>query len=574
MHGRTLISLAICLCCMHAASAERRLNSLVVELVNEPTAADATQEFTLPRDAWVFIRANPGAGASLTLDSAPLELSKVGAASEAMRHLAAGKHQLQTMGKVDSLIVRRIPEIRFANYPADPWVHRFGPYDRAFLSKHIFPHITTLVADATMDLQPEAEAWRNSGRQWFVEAQAPGLHDPEKPLEPATVLSEIRKIAGLDREWIDGAMLDEYYPSLKAIFPPTLVALQRQKDDPILKHKFLQPYVAGKPEEMADFVKHCIDMGHLVALERYNCEQPTEEAARQYLRERLVDYVGVYAEKMPMVQHRLMIALGFMSGPPETLNTNQSVNYRVFQDREFNLLANDPRFEDLGGVMLYTVAYAEEETVRWSGQLLRHYCIEGSRTPLSDEPYALTHLENPDFETGLAGWTVRAASDGSIAARTVENLGDKQGRFGAGRSGDTCAVLTRSEKAPNTLSQTIRNLVPGKTYVLRIYSTSLREGLSSYGNPSFDDITRLSTRIDGAQVDDRRSFDHLYRSIHTPKLMYFNYHFRIFKALAETATLTLSDWQSPENRGGNVGRTTAINFVEVAPYYEDTQANP
>lgn len=569
-----LISVALCMCCGGNALAERRLNNLVVELINESEVADNTLEFTLPRDAWIFIRGHPQDDASLTIDAARVALSKFDGASEAMRHLPAGKHQLQIKGKVSALIVRRIPEIRFANYPADPWVYRFGPYDHAFLSKHIFPNITTLVADATMNLQSEAEAWRNSGKQWFVEAQAPGLREPEKPLEPATVLADIRKAAGLERSWIDGVMLDEYYPSLKAIFPPTLAALQRHRDDPSINHKLLQPYVAGKAEEMSDFVRDSIDMGHLVSLERYNCEQPTESAAREYLNDRLVKYVDVFARSTPDVQQHLMIALGFMSGPPETLNTDPSVNYRVFQEREFEVLANDPRFEDLAGVMLYTVSYAEEETVRWSGRLLRHYCIEGNRTSLLDEPYTLSHLGNPDFEDGLSGWQVAAAAEGSIVARTVADLGDKQGRFGAGKSGDTCAVLTRSAAAPNTLSQTIRNLTPGKTYVLRIYSTSLREGLSSYGNPSFDDVTRLSVRIDGANIDDRRSFDHLYRSIHTPKLMYFNYHFRIFKPSTETAMLTIGDWQSENVRGGNVGRTTAINFVEVAPYYEDTQAQP
>lgn len=557
-----------------SAHAEKRLNNLVVELINEQNVANKMYTLSLPRPGWIFIQSDRQGDASATLTGAKLTFANVDGKSETMRHLPAGDHPLAITGTMKSLIVRRIPEIRFANYPADPWVWRFGPYDWEFLSRHILPNLTTLVAQATPDLAEKATAWRASGKQWMIEAIAPGLNDSKKPIDAAKVLAEFGSSETLGREWVDGAMIDEYYPSVHHVLEPTLAALKASAQDPKLAKKLLEPYVAGEAAGMTDFVRQAIESGHRVAFERYNCEQPTEAAAKTYLHDRMAKYLDIYAKAIPDIQQHVVIALGFMSGPPETLNTCPSASYRVFQDMEFQLLANDPRFEELAGVMFYTSSYAEEETIRWSGKLLRHYCIEGSRERMSIEPYALDHLQNADFEQGLADWNAAPAAADSIVAKTVADLGDKEGRFGADKAGDTCAVMIRSDNAPNRLSQTVKNLKPGKTYALRMYSTSLNEDHSHYGNPTFDDVTRLRIQIDGVDVDAAKSFDHIYRSIHTAKLMYFNYHFRIFKPHGETATLTLSDWTTDTTPGGNIGRTTAVNFVEVMPYFEDEQKLP
>ena len=65
-----------------------------------------------------------------------------------------------------------------------------------------------------------------------------------------------------------------------------------------------------------------------------------------------------------------------------------------------------------------------------------------------------------------------------------------------------------------------------------------------------------------------KSFDHHCRSIHTEGLMYWNYHVRRFRPVGSTAWLMSTDWAIAKERHGNVGRQTAINFIEVQPRLE------
>jgi len=51
--------------------------------------------------------------------------------------------------------------------------------------------------------------------------------------------------------------------------------------------------------------------------------------------------------------------------------------------------------------------------------------------------------------------------------------------------------------------------------------------------------------------------------------MYYNFHFKLFRANAATAELRISDWKSDTDRFGSPDVETAFNFVEVAPYLED-----
>lgn len=89
-----------------------------------------------------------------------------------------------------------------------------------------------------------------------------------------------------------------------------------------------------------------------------------------------------------------------------------------------------------------------------------------------------------------------------------------------------------------------------------------------YGNPTFNDIIKLDIQIDDAIVIAGKSVDHHYHSIHTEGLMYWNYHVRRFRPVGSTAWLTITNWVSAKERHGNVGRQTAINFIEVQLYLE------
>jgi hypothetical protein len=239
---------------------------------------------------------------------------------------------------------------------------------------------------------------------------------------------------------------------------------------------------------------------------------------------------------------------------------------------EFHQLATSEKLQHVNTIMAYTSGYAEEETVRWTAQLYRHYCIEGSVERMTDEPYISGHLSNANFTDGLNDWDVRPAAEGSIAVQDQPNMGRIQGFLTRANVGDTYLMMTRAASGPNVVQQQVRDLEPGRLYSLRMYSSSLRKKQTSIGNPEVDDITRPAINIEGVEMISNRCFDHHFQSIAIPELMFFNYHFRLFRANGSTASLSISDWRSPEQRGGgNVGATTAINFVQVQPYFDDAE---
>ena len=115
--------------------------------------------------------------------------------------------------------------------------------------------------------------------------------------------------------------------------------------------------------------------------------------------------------------------------------------------------------------------------MRFVGKLYRHYAIDGKTEMLTKDPLFLTHLQNADFEKGTEGWTLHPAEAGTIAARSFPRYGRIEGRFmGLGRPadpehiGDTFLWMKRSEKGPNTFSQTIEDLEFGRLYSMKMFS--------------------------------------------------------------------------------------------------------
>src|SRR5689334_13905859 len=134
-----------------------------------------------------------------------------------------------------------------------------------------------------------------------------------------------------------------------------------------------------------------------------------------------------WQDAVPGCSKHLVLCLGYMSIPTtETLNTDPSVDYKVWMDMQFRTAATDPAFEGLYGLMEYTSGYADEETVRWAARLYRHYGIEGATDLLSQKygfKYRLEHLKNPDFADGTDDWTIEPAEPESIQPKTMKGLG-------------------------------------------------------------------------------------------------------------------------------------------------------
>lgn len=168
--------------------------------------------------------------------------------------------------------------------------------------------------------------------------------------------------------------------------------------------------------------------GGYICREQYLSERPTEAKARAAIR-KMAEEMPLWEEGLPGSTGRTIMVLAFMCQPTYSLNLYPSVDFKVHMDMQFRFLATHPAFFGLGGVQEYASSYADEEAVRWAGRLFRHYCIEGNTDALSDDPYLLTHVENPDFDEGAAGWTPEPAEDGGISAESKPGYGYLQARF-------------------------------------------------------------------------------------------------------------------------------------------------
>jgi hypothetical protein len=243
------------------------------------------------------------------------------------------------------------------------------------------------------------------------------------------------------------------------------------------------------------------------------------------------------------------------------------VDFKVFLDKEFRLLATDPRCSGLRGIQLYYSRYAGEEYMRWAAKLMRHYYIEGKTTPLTRDPYNLDHLTNCDFEGNLDGWTVSAAEEGSVTTGSMPGYGYIEGRYPPPENGkgDSFLLMKRSAAKPNSVSQQIRNLTPGRLYSVRMYA-------AEYPNLTSDQRLVIGVTVNGGEIIKDRSIQGVYRLAHHPKYptekTYGNFLRLVFRAKSKTAKLTILDWASETEPGGPVGQQLMINFVQVQPYLE------
>ena len=207
--------------------------------------------------------------------------------------------------------------------------------------------------------------------------------------------------------------------------------------------------------------------------------------------------------------------------------------------------------------------------LRWTFRLFRHYCIDGNRTSSTADPYVLPHLENPDFDNGLKFWTVDRAEGGNVAVRHFDRFGWLQGRYPETHHGNHFLRMKRSSKGPNRVSQTLKDLDPGRLYSLKMISLDLNNSEKEQKLP-------ISVSLDGPQIIPGLSFQAIYksskqcqdeatgRSISSP---HFNYHRLVFRPTSRTAELVISDWQSPTEPGGMEDQELACNFIEIQPYY-------
>jgi len=368
--------------------------------------------------------------------------------------------------------------------------------------------------------------------------------------------------------------VDEFSAGDRPIWQAWHGALLRLRDSPAYRGRVYYPYCAPLHGAKAsrDFAQTVMDAGWAVGFERYLNERRTEAEARKAINDLVVDAAREWEAAQPGIVRNMLIVWGFfLSAPPETCNIYPDVDLNAFADMQMNVLANDPTFFGLYGVTSYLSGYSDEELLRWYAKLVRHYCIEGRTERLTDH-YLLDHVHNADFENGLDGWRSAPAEADSISTGTADGLGWMEGRYAGTEDGNTYLLMRRSDKAPNTVRQTIRNLDPGKLYSVKMFSAD-RDEYDSGVSTKVAHAVRL--KIEGAEIIPDKTFQwpfgscysHVYGAFNADNPYYMNFYTTVFRARGKTAELVVCDWASDDAPGGPIGQTLMINFLEVQPYY-------
>ncbi len=565
----------------------RILNNLVWELLNlhEPAGITGDQVFSNPCDRWIFIRsvATVGEGGKLRIaldsepeDDAAITHSEAGTSTlEAMRYLPAGEHTVHIAGvekaRLEQLIVRSIPMLQHAFYGANPHIHPYGPYDWEFLAKDVLPNVNTMISHQP---GPELEQWKRSGRKWISIIGLPKLTGAnEAAVEEA--YQHWSGAAGLQNPLMDGIIVDEFGGGDQPVYDVYRQAVERLYANPQFAGKAFMPYGGtfyGK-DRSSEFARAAIEGGGYICWERYLPEQPDEEAARDFIRRRITDEMPRWEERFPNAARRMCVVLGYMSQPTESLNVDPSVDFKVYMDMQVRTLATHPACFGLGGIQEYHSSYADEENVRWAGRLYRHYCIEGDTEPMTGDPYKLSHLQNPDFEDGTAGWAIRPAAEGSIRAAEFSGYSWLEGRYPRTAQGDTFLLTKRSAAGPNVFSQEIKHLEAGRLYSLKMITADYQDLVGEVSREAKDAVSITLGNVEvltGPKSSFQFTFPNCYAH-HLGKFnreyrYYMNYHWRVFRAKGASARLTVSDWASEDEPGGPIGQELMYNFIEVQPY--------
>lgn len=571
----------------------KALNNFVWELLDErassPGDLHRTHRFRLPIDRRLYVRttADVGEGALTVMldgdDPAQAIIVHDGAQRVmfAKRRATEGEHTITVRAQGDAqlqrLEVRAICDIQHSRYPTQQWLQSNPAYDWEWISRYILPGATTIITSGDPEpIRDHVEEWIAQGGRWISYTSRPGLSGNREVEQDADALcAEFTARPGFAHPLMEGVLVDEFYTYEDPAYPTYIEMVKRIAQDPALKGKGFFPYVAGRFGDDAgsiEFARGCIATGGMICREAYIAEFATLAEGLNGLRRGAARMVDATEDALPgAIMHTVWVP-GVFSFPWPYADGYPHVNYNAYLDMQFQYIATHPAFFGLGGMHIWRSGYTDEERLRWVGRFFAHYGIEGNTHRVTADPYLLTHIVNPDFTAGLSGWTVEAASAGSVAASSYKGYGSLQGRLYRGN--DTFALLRRSAERPNVLSQTIRGLQVGRLYSVKLLSADygeLQAGKSSKTVHPMSVLIEGGELIEGTKHQYQEAFPTRARvgEFTTENPLYLNLHWHVFRATGATATLRISDWRAPDDPGGAAGQELMVNFVEVKPFLPD-----
>nr|MBC8443436.1 hypothetical protein [PVC group bacterium] len=530
----------------------------------------AAQSFTFvnPRDGWVvvaFTTDKPAPGLVVRIDERDTVITATTDRLEAFRELAMGEHRITVSGNRGDarLLVRSIPEI--FNYPpcVSSYVRENGSYGWDFMKKHILYAVTTLNGGALPGKAlPEAKAL---GLKWLANFGVAPVDDPDN------VRERMEKHAGMTLPQYDGFTSDELFFARATIANYTQ-ALRSLRNP---ENRLVYTWVVGRPGISSlhtDFMSAALNAsggrGRLL-FEAYCHPQANEKTATAYLDNMITETMRRFNAFLPNAAAGTGIIFGnFNQLPIISLEHDPAVDFKYFLDMQVNLVANSPAFRGLATTGYWGTYYGDEEMVRWSFKLMRHYAVEGNKDMLSSRygfRYNPGFMKNVDFAEGLTGWVSSPAAEGSIRTHTIAGYGkNSQGRWGGGKAGDTVCVMTRNAGKPNRISQTAHGLEVGKAYCLQFVTADLGDITNKKYNPRKYGI---DVELEGVEILRDRGYVHIDkrntgRYKHNDSVAKINLNRIVFRAESSTQVIAFSDEKA------SLGEELVINFVQLKPYLE------
>jgi len=542
------------------------LNNLVSELWSEPIKITRTESrritFTNPRTGWIFIALSGANAGNVTVSLDRPVIVPGTDRPETMRWLSAGTHEISIAADTFNgiLTIRAIPEI--LNYPpcADSAVTGNGKYDWTFMRKYVNYACNTFVGGS---LPPEAATL---GFRWLSNMTL-------NSRDLANTAQLIAAAPGFNNPRYAGVSEDEFMFFGNAEGLGNYTRGLRQTVNP--ENKLIYTWVVGKPLLPGihhDFMSAAVNVsrgnGRLL-VELYCQPQLTEAACTTYLKGKLTDTARSFKAFLPSVLGNTEMILGnFTQMPLISLDHYPEIDYKYFLDMQLNLIANHPEFRGLAGVGYWGSYYADEEMLRWSFRLMRHYAVEGKKGMLSAEygyQFRPGLLQNGDFEHGFESWSLAPARAGSLCTGSIAQYGaGVQKRWAAGSGvGDTFCLMKRNADGVNKISQTIKGLIPGKLYSLQFMTADYLDVIAHKVNPR---RLGLDAVLANAEIIKDKSFVYVdVNGFGSGAKQYgrTNLHRIIFRATVPETAVTFSDASALP------GEELILNFVQLRPYFNE-----
>lgn len=552
-----------------------QLNNLVAEHVNSTLTAVDKFWFTPARAGWLYVRLNAtptGSGvATVSLDGSTTQVLNVtttnAALPEAMWYIPAGTHNVKVSSSgtvaLNRLFVRSIPEIAFFTGGGDTSPNAVVRNYPTLKSTGILANYNLFQGWPTAAQIANIADWRAAGKKWMsLTGLPPFVENPSVITSTWVVPMQNSNIDGIYVDELIGTRADQ-----AAMYPFWSSSIETMSSNTSITGKQFYMFAnIGSTSAYQTIFQSIVDSGYRIAPEAY--ARTTGDL------DWCVSTMGAWRSLVPNVQ----FSTSWTPMVANTANEMSSVvdpgqNYKTWLETQFQPVANHANFSGLYGLGMFTAVFADEDVLRWYTKLMRHYGIEGNTYRLGVDPATLNHISNPGFESGLTSWTVTPAITGSIQTKAASTLPFTRPYYVALPEGANVLWTQRNASAPNKISQTISNLTVGRTYHVNVYALDL----VSYGSTAVlagSVVVTGATTIASETAHTATLSPALAQPGGSPISVCWNKYHLVFTATGATATITISDWNTPTSAGGPVGQQIIWDYIDVAPDYSTLPVNP